>query len=195
MGEIGKFVRGRRFTKSDVVEHGIPSIHYGEIYTHYGTSAERAISYIRHDMAQQLRYAQSGDVIIAAVGETVEDVGKAVAWLGHEAVAIHDDCFIFQHSQNPKFIAYCLQAYAFHLQKEKFVARAKVKRLSSESLAKILVPVPPLEEQGRLVAILDSFDTLVNDLSSGLPAEIKARRQQYEHYRDRLLTFREKQAA
>ena len=53
------------------------------------------------------------------------------------------------------------------------------------------VPLPPLHKQARIVAILDQFDALVNDLSSGLPAEIKARRQQYEHYRDRLLTFRE----
>lgn len=53
------------------------------------------------------------------------------------------------------------------------------------------IPIPPLEEQERIVAILDKFDALVNDLSSGLPAEIKARRQQYEHYRDRLLTFKE----
>ncbi len=55
----------------------------------------------------------------------------------------------------------------------------------------ITVLVPPLEEQERIVAILDKFDALVNDISIGLPAEIKARRQQYEHYRDRLLTFRE----
>lgn len=53
------------------------------------------------------------------------------------------------------------------------------------------IPIPPLEEQERIVVILDKFDALVNDLSSGLPAELKARRQQYEHYRDRLLTFRE----
>jgi len=51
--------------------------------------------------------------------------------------------------------------------------------------------VPSDEEQQRIVAILDRFDALVNDISIGLPAEIKARRQQYEHYRDRLLTFRE----
>ena len=66
-----------------------------------------------------------------------------------------------------------------------------VKRLSGESLAKLTIPVPPIEEQERIVAILDKFDALVNDLTSGLPAEIKARRQQYEHYRDRLLTFKE----
>ncbi len=56
---------------------------------------------------------------------------------------------------------------------------------------KIVFPIPPIEEQERIVSILDKFDALVNDISSGLPAEIKARRQQYEYYRDRLLTFRE----
>lgn len=54
------------------------------------------------------------------------------------------------------------------------------------------IPIPSLEEQARIVAILDKFDALVHDLSSGLPAEIAARRRQYEYYRDRLLTFEEK---
>ena len=63
--------------------------------------------------------------------------------------------------------------------------------LNKSNLEKLKIPVPPLEEQERIVAILDTFDALVNDLSSGLPAEIRARRQQYEHYRDRLLTFKE----
>lgn len=52
------------------------------------------------------------------------------------------------------------------------------------------VPVPPLAEQERIVAILDKFDALVNDISSGLPAELEMRRKQYEYYRDRLLTFK-----
>ena len=125
------------------------------------------------------------------VAVSFKNVGKAVAWLGDEAVAVHDDCFVFSHSMNPKFVSYFFQTEAFHAQKNKHVARAKVKRLSGESLAKIRIPVPPREEQERVVSILDKFDTLVNDLSSGLPAEINARRRQYEHYRDRLLTFRE----
>lgn len=53
------------------------------------------------------------------------------------------------------------------------------------------IPVPPREEQERIVEILDRFDALVNDISIGLPAEIEARRKQYEYYRDKLLTFEE----
>ncbi|MEG0692961.1 MAG: restriction endonuclease subunit S, partial [Oscillospiraceae bacterium] len=59
-----------------------------------------------------------------------------------------------------------------------------------KNLNNIKIPIPPLPEQQRIVAILDRFDTLCNDISSGLPAEIKARQQQYEYYRDKLLTFK-----
>lgn len=191
MSEVGEFFRGRRFTKNDFDAEGVACIHYGDIYTQYGTAATETVSRVRSDMVSTLRFAKPGDLVIAGVGETVEDVGKAVAWLGDGEVAIHDDCFVFRHSLNPKFVSYYFQTAAFHAEKNKFVARAKVKRLSGESLGKLTIPIPPLDEQERIVAILDKFDELVNDLGSGLPAEIKARRQQYEHYRDRLLSFRE----
>lgn len=191
MAEVGVFFRGRRFTKNDFDPEGVACIHYGDIYTQYGTAATATVSHVRSDMVSTLRFAKPGDLVIAAVGETVEDVGKAVAWLGEGEVAIHDDCFAFRHSLNPKFVSYYFQTTAFHAEKSKFVARAKIKRLSGESISKLAIPVPPPEEQERIVAILDHFDVLVNDISIGLPAEIKARRQQYEHYRDRLLTFRE----
>ena len=74
----------------------------------------------------------------------------------------------------------------------RFISTAAQPKLTQENLNKIPVPVPPLKEQVRIVSILDRFDALCNDLSSGLPAEIEARRKQYEYYRDRLLAFREK---
>ena len=62
----------------------------------------------------------------------------------------------------------------------------------SNVMEKIKVPIPPLEEQCRIVSILDRFDALCNDLTSGLPAEIEARKKQYEYYRDKLLSFKVK---
>jgi len=196
LDEIGEFVRGKRFTKADYVDDGVPAIHYGEIYTHYGVFAHETLSKVRSDMADALRYAERNDVVIAGVSETVEDVGKAVAWLGKEKVAIHDDSYAFRHAMNPKFIAYAMQTNAFHDQKAKHVSSGKIKRLLIDGIKKVKLPVPypnypekSLVEQARIVAILDKFNTLTTSLSEGLPREIELRQQQYEYYRDLLLSF------
>ncbi len=64
--------------------------------------------------------------------------------------------------------------------------------ITAGEIKNILIPIPPLEEQERIVKILDQFDTLCNDITRGLPAEIELRKKQYEYYRDKLLTFKEK---
>jgi type I restriction enzyme S subunit len=191
LGEIGTFVRGSGIQKSDFTESGVGCIHYGQIHTYYGTWANATKSFIDRDFATRLRKAHTGNLVIATTSEDDEAVAKAVAWLGAEDVAVSTDAYIFRHSLDPKYIAYFFQTEQFQIQKKPHVTGTKVRRISGESLAKIRIPVPPTEEQARIVAILDQFDALVNDLSSGLPAEIAARRRQYEHYRERLLTFRE----
>lgn len=196
LGEIGEFIRGKRFTKADYVEEGIRVIHYGEIYTRYGVYATDSLSQVRADMAMSLRYAEPGDVILTDVGETVEDVGKAVAWLGDEKVAIHDHCYAFRHSMNPKFVSYCMQTASFIAEKAKYVARTKVNTLLINGFSKISIPVPypndperSLAEQARIVAILDKFDTLTHSINEGLPREIELRQKQYEYYRELLFRF------
>ncbi len=196
LADIGEFIRGKRFTKADYVEEGISVIHYGEIYTRYGVWTDHAFSKVRADMADSLRYAEPGDVILTDVGETVDDVGKAVAWLGDEKVAIHDHCYAFRHSMSPKFVSYCMQTKAFIAKKGKYVARTKVKTLLINGFSKIEIPVPcpddperSLAEQARIVAILDKFDALTNSISESLPREIELRQKQYEYYRDLLLSF------
>ncbi|HAU5635953.1 TPA: restriction endonuclease subunit S [Citrobacter amalonaticus] len=187
--EIGEFIRGKRFTKADYVDNGVSVIHYGDIYTKYGISTTQALYQVRADMASSLRYAQPGDIIITDVGETVEDVGKAVAWLGNNKVAIHDHCYAFRHTMNPKFISYYMQTTSFIAEKAKYIARTKVKTLLVNNYSKIAIPVPPLEEQDRIVTILDKFDALTNSVTEGLPREIELRQKQYEYYRDMLLNF------
>jgi type I restriction enzyme S subunit len=196
LGEIGEFIRGKRFTKADFVEDGIPVIHYGEIYTRYGAFAGQAFSQVRDDLANSLRYAMSGDVVIAGVGETVEDVGKAVAWIGTERVAIHDDSYAFRHPMNPKFVSYVMQTAAFIDEKAKHVSCGKVNRLLINGMQKVKIPVPfpgdadkSFAEQVRIVAILDKFDALTNSIREGLQREIKLRQKKYEYYRNLLLSF------
>ena len=110
-------------------------------------------------------------------------------------VALNQDMkAIIPHSNIlPRFVAYTMRARGNDILRVAKKTGGSVASIESNKLFSFRIPVPPLEEQARIVAILDKFDALVNDLSSGLPAEIAARRKQYEHYRDRLLTFKEAQ--
>ena len=112
---------------------------------------------------------------------------------GTTKVAIHDGCYGFRHSMNPKFVAYYLQTLELPRREEPLCrpgeGEATVVASGIEQVRD--ARAPPMAEQERIVAILDGFDALVNDLSIGLPAEIGGRRKQYEYYRDRLLTFEE----
>ena len=191
MGEIGKFIRGNGLQKKDFTESGVGCIHYGQIYTHYGTFATETKSFVSKALADKLLQINPGNLVIACTSENVEDVGKAVAWLGEKNIVTGGHSVVFQHYQNPKYIAYFFQTSFFFTQKKKYAYGAKVIDIKTEDLAKIIIPIPPLELQEKIVAILDRFETLVNDLSQGLPAEIAAVREQYEYYRNQLLTFKQ----
>lgn len=92
---------------------------------------------------------------------------------------------------NSHFINYYFQTTEGKNKLKKITTGGTIKHILASAMKKFLIPVPPLEEQERIVAILDRFDALCNDLTSGLPAEIEARKKQYEYYRDKLLTFKE----
>lgn len=195
MSEVGTFIRGNGLQKKDFTESGVGCIHYGQLYTHYGTSATETITYCPSELAKKLRKAAKGDIVIATTSENVEDVCKAVAWLGEEEIAVSGDAFIYKHTQNPKYMAYLFQTASFFNYKKKKATGTKVIRLTGDAMGNYLAPIPSLEEQNRIVSILERFESLTTSLQSGLPAEIAARRQQYEHYRDKLLTFKRKGAA
>ena len=188
MSELGVVIRGNGLPKSDFTETGVPAIHYGQIYTYYGTYTKNTLSFVSVETAKKLRKVNYGDVVITNTSENIEDVGKAVTG-GHAT--------IFKPSKDitGKFFTYFTQTEHFAIQKRKYAKGTKVIDVSANDMAKILIPVPSPEEQERIVAILDKFDTITTSISEGLPKEIELRKKQYEYYRDLLLTFPHKETA
>ena len=142
-------------------------------------------------------YGSTG--IIAYTDEYIYEGEKIlVARVGANAGYIHlskgkydvsDNTIIIepQNNHSLKYLYYQLQNHNLH----QYAKGGGQPLVTAGELKNIIIPIPSIEEQERIVGILDKFDALVNDISIGLPAEINARRQQYEHYRNKLLTFEE----
>lgn len=163
------------------------------MYTHFGIYAYKTLTYVSEDTFEKSRQAVPNDIVMAVTSENVEDVCSCAAWIGDEPIAISGHTAIIHHNQNAKYLSYYFHTEHFFKQKAKFAHGTKVIEVTPDKLNGIIVPLPTLEEQERIVSILDRFDALCNDLSIGLPAEIEARQKQYEYYRDILLTFKEKE--
>ncbi len=189
LGDLGTFTRGYGLQKKDFAPEGIGCIHYGQVYTHYGVHTDTTISHVSEEFAQKARKAKCGDLVIASTSENDEDLCKAVAWLGEEDIAISSDACIYSHGLSPKYVSYFFRTADFNRQKRRYISGSKVKRVHPKDLAKICIPLPPLEVQEQVVGILDRFNTLCTSSTDGLPHELALRRQQYEYYRDILLGF------
>ena len=192
LGAICDFTRGNGLQKKDFTEDGFPVIHYGQIYTRYGFSTKTTISYTNQSIFDKLKKAQPGDIVMATTSENVEDVGKAVVWEGNVEVGISGDAYIAKTTQHSRFLNYFFKSIHFQGQKEKKVTGTKVIRINAKDMEKFIIVLPSLEDQSRIVAILDKFDELTTSISQGLPKEIELRQKQYEYFRDSLLRFSNK---
>lgn len=123
-------------------------------------------------------------VIIAISGATA---GRSA--INRIPMTTNQHCCCLEINPQEANYRYVFHWVSCHYEKLKALGQGARSDLNSGIIKGYPIAVPPLEDQARIVAILDRFDTLCNDLSSGLPAEIEARRQQYEYYRDQLLTF------
>ena len=184
-GEFCKMEKGNGVQKVDFVEKGIGCIHYGQIYTHYGSYAYETNKFVSEETFAKAKKASKGDVILTDTSENVEDICKSVAWLGDDDIAVSNHALIIKHNQNPKFLSYSTQTNSFFLQKRKVVVGVKVSGIKPDDLAKIKIFLPSLSEQQRIVSILDTFEASIQNLE----AQLKEREKQYEYYRNKLLSF------
>ena len=191
LGEVAELIRGNGLSKKDFSEFGIPAIHYGQIYTYYGNETEETLSFVSPETAKKLQKVYPGNIVITNTSENIEDVCKSVLYSGNVEAVTGGHATIIRPKDYilSKYLVYYTLTLDFFTQKKRLAKGTKVIDVSAKDLAKIVIPLPPLSEQRRIVDILDRFDTLTNSISEGLPKEIALRRKQYEYYRDALLSF------
>lgn len=183
--DLGSITRGRRFVRDDVRESGQPCIHYGDMYTYYGTKCDKTKTYIDKDFPKKMSYAQKGDIVIVGAGENDYDIGVGLVWMGDEPVAVHDACYILKHKQNPMYISYYLRSNIYHQQLKSYVSSGKICSFSKEGLGKIYIPIQSEEKQRSIVSTLDAFEQYISKLERLITLRVK----QYAYYREKLLTF------
>jgi type I restriction enzyme S subunit len=191
LGDVAELIRGNGMPRTDLTDEGVGAIHYGQIYTRYGVWTTTTLSFVTPETAVRLAKVEPGDLIITNTSENVEDVGKAVAWLGSKSIVTGGHATVIKHHEDPKYLSYWFQSESFFRQKVALATGTKVLDVSAKQLAKVRLPLPPLEVQREIARVLDDFQELAADLEAELKAELRARRSQYVFYRDKLLAFDE----
>ena len=182
LGDIGRVAMCKRVFKRDTSDSGdVP-------FFKIGTFGGRPSAYISRELFDSYRekfsFPNRGDILISAAGT----IGRTVVYDGRPAYFQDSNIVWLEHDESIVKNAYLKHWYKVI---KWTTDGGTIRRLYNSNLLRAPILVPPPDVQDRIVKMLDTFDGLVNDNSIGLPAELAARRKQYEHYRDRLLTFKE----
>jgi type I restriction enzyme S subunit len=178
-GDFCEITKGNGVQKVDFEEDGKGCIHYGQIYTYYGSYTYTINKFVSEEVYRKAKKASTGDLIMTDTSENVEDICKSVAYLGENDIAVSNHALIIKHQQNPKFLSFSTQTNSFLVQKRKYVVGAKVSGIKPDHLAQIKIFLPSLSEQQRIVSILDTFEASVANLEQ----QLALREKQYEFYR------------
>ena len=191
LGEVSYIARGaspRPIRKFITNEEGMPWIKIGDVPPQ-GKYVTTTAQHISTDGVDKSRQIKPGDFILS------NSMSFGRPYISKINGCIHDGWLVianYEKTFDPGFLYHVLRSSPIQNGFAQRAGSGTVKNLNSKIVSDTLVPAPPIDQQREIVHLLDKFDLLVNDLTSGLPAEIEARRKQYEYYRDRLLTFPEK---
>ncbi|WP_299071066.1 restriction endonuclease subunit S [Accumulibacter sp.] len=185
LGKLGRFSKGRGIGKSDLAETGIPCLRYAEIYTMYGDAISELRSRVPVEVAATATKLTTGDIVFASSGETAEEIGKAVAYLGDQPAVVGGDTIILRgHGQDASFLAHVLNSDEVVRQKYRLGQGFSVVHIHAGELAQIEVSLPSLERQRAASALLAELDRELVKLAD----KSQALRQQSRGLMQRLLT-------
>ena len=160
LGEIGKFDKGVGVPKEKIVSEGCKAITYGEIYTKYDYVIKDFASYIDSDTAQTSKQISSGAIIFAGSGETLEDIGKCVAFIDNDKAYAGGDIIIFNPSieVDSLVLSYILNSPVAIAQKRRYGQGHSVVHIYQKDLARIEFELPSLPEQKAIAEVLTTAD-------------------------------------
>ena len=162
---LGTMVRGRGIKRTETATQGCPCIRYGEIYTTYETSFDAAVSFVPESLDKDCLHFSSGDVVFTLTGENKVDIAKTVAFLGNGQIAAGGDlAFWTHHGMNPLYLVYYMASpYCIEL-KRRMATGDIIVHISTSKVGNFLVPVPPLDEQDRIVSAIEQLFAVASTL-------------------------------
>jgi len=163
LGELGVFSKGKGILKEQVIEEGLPCIRYGEIYTTHDFIIKKLKSFINDDVAKESKEIKRGDILFAGSGETVEEIGKAVAYLGNEVAYAGGDVVILstKNDVDAECLSYVLETDFVRRQKRVLGQGNSVVHIYSSDLSKVKILLPPLSEQKAIAQVLSTADAAI----------------------------------
>ncbi len=173
LGELATdMYRGSGIKREQITPNGLPCVRYGEIYTTYNISFDACVSHTTESLIKSPKYFTHGDLLFAITGESVEDIGKTIAYLGHEKCLLGGDIVCMKHNQNPKYLSYALSSREAIRQKGLGKTKLKVVHTSIPALSEIVIPIAPLSEQQRIVSRLDSAFANIDALKANAEKQL-----------------------
>lgn len=158
--------RGSGVKRDQVTEDGTPCVRYGEIYTKYNYHFNECHSHTFAEYISSPKYFEYGDILFAITGESVEEIGKNIAYIGKEKCIAGGDTVVMKHHYEPRYISYALSTPSAVKQKGHGKTKLKVVHTNIPSLKEIVIPIAPMNEQIRIADTLDTINIKVDHLQS-----------------------------
>lgn len=175
--EIGSFSKGKGIKKDEVMASGVPAIRYGEIYTKYHFQTRNIETFISNATAASAHPLRKGDIVFAASGETLEEIGKCAVYLGDVVAFAGGDTIVFSpNKDHPVFLSYTLNSFTAIEQKKRMGQGDAVVHIHASNLKNLKLKLPNFDEQTEIAETLSGMDDEIELIETRL-AKTKAIKQ------------------